>query len=97
LRVEHVQEALAATDIDALALRIDKHVVGIATNVRARDQGAVFHREHTQLCRRAEGRENVPGILVEHHREIAGADAHWPARRLLSGLAIDNGDRPRFW
>src|SRR5215813_14942624 len=42
-RVQDVDDSLAAADVNAMSLCIDKQVIGIATDVRARDQAAVIH------------------------------------------------------
>src|SRR5262245_31328665 len=36
-RVEHIQEAFAATDVDSTPTRVDEQVVGIPANIWARD------------------------------------------------------------
>src|SRR5262249_61642663 len=67
--VEYVQVAFAATDIDAATIRIDEHVVGIAADVRARNQCAVLVREDAELRRSAESDENMSGGLGKRHPE----------------------------
>src|SRR5919204_2684544 len=57
-RVKDVDEPLAAADVNAMSLRIDKQVIGIATDVRARGQAAVIHRERAELGRIPESHEN---------------------------------------
>src|SRR4051794_23705908 len=48
-RVENIEEPLAAADIDALAFRIKKKIVGIAAHVCAGQECAVLDRECGEL------------------------------------------------
>src|SRR5438552_3268373 len=94
--VEHVKEALAATDVDAVPLRVDKQVVSVTTDVRARDQAAIVHREHAELGRVTESDENMSSGLIKRHRKIALRDAHRPGCGLSPRLVIDHCNGLRF-
>src|SRR5262245_12391192 len=78
-RVKDVDESLTATDVDATSLCIDKQVIGIATDVRARDQAAIVHREGAELGGVPESHENASRGLVKRHREIAARCMHRPS------------------
>src|SRR5262249_56500019 len=76
---------------------IDEQVISIATDVWARDQAAVIHRERAEFGRIPESHENALRGLVERHREIAAGRLHRPSGGLPSGLPVDHGDGLRFW
>src|SRR5215813_11153435 len=96
-RVKDVDESLAAADVNAMSLCIDEQVISIATDVRARDQAAVIHRERAELGRTPESYENALRGLVKRHREIAARCVHRPSGGLSSRLAVDHRDALRFW
>ena len=78
LRVKHIEEPIAAADIDAVAFRVDEKVVSIPADVQAGHERAVLGREHAELRGVAEDGEDLPGVSTERHWEIVAGDRDGP-------------------
>src|SRR6202023_3190296 len=68
-RVEHIDDAVAATCVDAVALGIDEEIVGVAADGRVPYQRAIRHREYAEDRWTAENGEDRPGGGMERHWE----------------------------
>src|SRR5262245_13195017 len=95
LRLEYIQVSVAAAEVNALALRIEEEIVGVAARVDHGNGAAVPQGEHTEPSGIAKCHQHSPGSLVQRHRKEA-AVLDGPARCLLSGEAVDDRDLARL-
>src|SRR5262245_54986839 len=95
LWLEYIQVSVPAADVNALALRIDEEIVGIAARIDHGNGAAVLQGENAEPSGIAQRHKNPPGSLVQRHWNQA-AVVDGPARGLFAGEAIDDRDLARL-
>ena len=70
LILEYVDHTSPASHVDAMTLRIDKHVIRVTACIEVRDDGAVVCGQHQQARRATKGHQYTMSLVVERHREI---------------------------
>ena len=91
---ETVDGARATDHIDAMALGIDKEVIGIAAGVEIGDGRPVCVRQHQQPRRATEGDQDPVRCAIERHREIRMMALGRKRPDCLPFREIDDLDQP---
>jgi hypothetical protein len=98
LRCEHIDHALTAYHVDAIASLIDKRVIRISARVNAGQPAAIGCLKYCEFCRTAEdGEDALTGWLLEREWVIRAELIGWPAGDLSIGRAIDDCDLVCVW
>ena len=68
--LKHIDDALATAQIDAAALAIDEHIIGITAGVDLGDDMAILAGERHQARRAAKDDEDLVRLAIDRHRKI---------------------------
>src|SRR5262245_15957555 len=86
---------VAAADINAPPLGVDKEIVCVTARVDGCDGGSIFYRQLSNLRGISRRYQHSSRIFVERHRKIAAA-LNCPTRALFAAESIDDRDPMRL-
>ena len=92
LRLEDVDEAVAAADIDTMPFGIGEDIVSVAADIDLCYARTVADRKGRKLGGAAKGDEHSLGVLIDRHGEIRSGIFYYPARAQLAGEPVHDGD-----